>query len=70
MPKIDGGDVASKIREDWSLQRTPIVFLTAIVSNKEANSSHLIGGFPFLSKPISLENLIKCIEENLPKEKA
>ena len=70
MPKIDGGDVASKIREDWSLHRTPIVFLTAIVSNKEANSSHLIGGFPFLSKPISLENLIKCIEENLPKEKA
>ena len=69
MPKVDGGDVASKIREDWSLQRTPIVFLTAIVSNKEAHSSQLIGGFPFLAKPISLDKLIKCIEENLPKEK-
>ena len=67
MPKIDGGDVASKIREDLNLRRVPIVFLTAIVSNKEADSSHLIGGFPFLAKPVSLANLVKCIEENLPK---
>ena len=68
MPKIDGGDVASKIRADWSLRTTPIVFLTAIVSYKEAHSSNLIGGFPFLAKPVSLENLIRCIEEHLPPE--
>ena len=68
MPKIDGGDVASKIKADWSLTKTPIVFLTAIVSNKEAHSSNLIGGFPFLAKPVSLDNLIKCIEEHLPQE--
>ncbi|MEI8343063.1 MAG: response regulator, partial [Verrucomicrobiota bacterium] len=70
MPKIDGGDVASKIKADWSLVNTPIIFLTAIVSNKEAHSSNLIGGFPFLAKPVSLDNLIKCIEEHLPSEAA
>jgi len=68
MPKIDGGDVASKIKADWHLKHIPIVFLTAIVSNKEAVSSDLIGGFPFLSKPVSLENLIHCIREHLPQE--
>jgi CheY-like chemotaxis protein len=70
MPKIDGGDVASKIKADWSLANTPIIFLTAIVSNKEAHSSNLIGGFPFLAKPVSLDNLIQCIEEHLPPEPA
>ena len=68
MPKIDGGDVASKIKADWSLGSVPIVFLTAIVSNKEAHSSDLIGGFPFLAKPVSLDNLIRCIEEHLLHE--
>ena len=64
MPKIDGGDVASKLRADPLLRKTPIVFLTAIVSKKEAQSGEL-GGFPFLAKPVSLENLIQCIKENL-----
>jgi CheY-like chemotaxis protein len=66
MPKIDGGDVASKIKADPSLSEIPIIFLTAIVSKKEAVSSDLIGGFPFLAKPVSLETLIHCIEEHLP----
>ena len=66
MPKIDGGDVASQIRNDPSLKNTRIVFLTAIVSKKEAGAGELIGGFPFLSKPVTLEDLIQCIEENLP----
>lgn len=65
MPKIDGGEVAAQIKSDPLLKNTRIVFLTAIVSKKEAASGGLIGGFPFLSKPITLEGLIECIEENL-----
>jgi CheY-like chemotaxis protein len=66
MPKIDGGDVASQLKADPSLKATKIVFLTAIVSKKEATQgSGLIGGFPFLSKPVSLDALRACIEENL-----
>lgn len=63
MPKIDGGDVAQKIRSDPLLRHVPIVFLTAIVSEKEGG--HLIGGFPFISKPVSLDALIACIEQQL-----
>ena len=65
MPKIDGGDVASQIKADWMLKDTKIVFLTAIVSKKEATGGGLIGGFPFISKPVSLDALRKCIEETL-----
>jgi two-component system, OmpR family, response regulator len=65
MPKIDGGDVASQLRADPMMRRTPIVFLTAIVSKQETQSGGLIGGFPFIAKPVSLEGLIKCIKDNL-----
>lgn len=66
MPKLDGGDVAAKIRADEELKHIPIIFLTAIVSNKEASSSELMGGFPFLAKPISLDRLIECIDKHVP----
>ena len=62
MPKIDGGDVAQQIRSDPSLAHVPIIFLTAIVSAKEGGQQ--IGGFPFLAKPVSLETIVRCIEEH------
>jgi len=63
MPKIDGGDVAQQIRSDPALAHVPIIFLTAIVSQKETNSE--IGGFPFLAKPVSLDAITQCIREHL-----
>jgi two-component system OmpR family response regulator len=63
MPKIDGGEVAQQIRSDPLLARIPIVFLTAIVSQRE--STHHFGGFPFLAKPVSIEAISNCIEEHL-----
>ena len=65
MPKVDGGDAVARIQKDPELAGIPIVFLTAIVSQKEAVPGGLIGGFPFLSKPVSLDALIACIKENL-----
>jgi CheY-like chemotaxis protein len=65
MPKIDGGDVAAKIKADPALRGAKIVFLTAIVSQRETHGED-IGGFPFLAKPVSMDDLIRCIEENLP----
>jgi CheY-like chemotaxis protein len=62
MPKIDGGDVAQQIRSDPMLAHVPIVFLTAIVSRKETKTE--IGGFPFLSKPVSLEAIKTCLAEH------
>lgn len=65
MPKIDGGDVAKQITSDPLLQHVPIIFLTAIVSEKEGG--HLIGGFPFISKPVSLQAITECIDKHLGK---
>src|SRR6185436_1332009 len=68
MPGMDGGDVAQNIRNDRNLKGTPIVFLTATVSPREAGSGGLqSGGSLFLGKPVTVENLIQCIHQHTPK---
>lgn len=64
MPKMDGGDVARQISGDPTLKETKIIFLTAIVSQKEAGAGG-IGGFPFMAKPVSLAALTDMIEKTL-----
>lgn len=66
MPGMDGGKVAEMIRNDKNLEDIPIVFLTAATTKKEVSSHDgIIGGRPFIAKPVSVEELISCIEKNL-----
>ncbi len=65
MPETDGGEVAAQIQADRELQRTPVIFLTALVTNSEAKAGLRIQGHPFLAKPINIPELINGIEENL-----
>lgn len=66
MPIMDGGDVAAQLRSDVLLRRIPIVFLTGIVSTKEAGDEpKLVGGYPFLHKPFNVAALEICIETHV-----
>ena len=66
MPDIDGGEVAFQVREDERTKDIPIVFLTAVAQASEVEDRRgSIGGFPFIAKPVSTENLIHVIEEHL-----
>ena len=68
MPGMDGGDVSKQIKRDRNLKGTPIVFLTATVSRREAGAGGLnSGGELFLAKPVSVESLIACINEHIRK---
>ena len=62
MPWKDGGDVARQIDADPQLQRTPIIFLTAL---GDARAGLRIQGHPVLAKPINVPELINRLEENL-----
>jgi putative two-component system response regulator len=70
MPETDGGEVVARIQSDPALHRTPIVFLTALVTKAEAQPGLRIQGHPFLAKPISIPDLITGVEENLPAHAA
>jgi CheY-like chemotaxis protein len=66
MPGMDGGGVAARIRADPLFRETPIIFLTAIVSNEETDGHEMISGAEtFLAKPVDIEELIWSIEERL-----
>jgi CheY-like chemotaxis protein len=67
MPKIDGGEVATQIQADRELHDTPIIFVTALVTQSEAKSGLQIQGHPFVAKPISIPELIDAIEKHLPE---
>jgi CheY-like chemotaxis protein len=66
MPGRDGGDVAAQIEADPELQRTPIIFLTALITKPETKTGLRIQGHPSFAKPINIPELINEIEENLP----
>jgi CheY-like chemotaxis protein len=66
MPEMDGATLAASIREEPTLRSVPIVFLTAIVSAKEAETTKTIGGLPCLAKPISKGKLMECINRYVP----
>jgi CheY-like chemotaxis protein len=62
----DGGDVAFTLRNDPQLRHIPIVFLTSIVSEREAQDGTAVrGAFHFLAKPARLERVIACIEKHI-----
>jgi CheY-like chemotaxis protein len=68
MPGMDGGDIAAKVQDDPLLRDTPIIFLTAIVSNEETDGHEMVSGdHPFLAKPVDMGELRKCIEEHIRK---
>ena len=67
MPQRDRGEVATQIEADPELQRTPIIFLTALVTKAEAaRAGFRIQGHPVVAKPVNISELIERIEENLP----
>jgi CheY-like chemotaxis protein len=66
MPDLEGSEVASRIKNDAETKDIPIVFLTAAATKEEVSSSGgIIGGHPFLAKPVSTQELIDCIDKNI-----
>ena len=63
MPDADGTEIAQKIKLDKSLTGIRIVFMTSLVEEGELDRSSLIGGFPFISKPVTGEVLLKSVKE-------
>jgi two-component system, cell cycle response regulator DivK len=66
IPEADGGEAAARIDADPTLHRTPVIFLTGLVTKAEAGSGLQIQGHRFLAEPISIPELIAGVEQNLP----
>ncbi len=67
MQDMSGDDVADLIKNDILLRKTPIVFLTGIVTKEEIEErGGTIGGYTYIAKPIlAMTELLDCIDANL-----
>ncbi|MFH1459848.1 MAG: response regulator [Candidatus Omnitrophota bacterium] len=65
---MDGSQVAYEIKNSDYGKDIPIVYISGIIKLGQEHSLHnYLGGFPLLSKPIAIADLINCIEENTNK---
>ena len=69
MKDMSGDGLADKIKGDPVLRKTPIVFLTGIVTTEEVKENGgVIGGYPYMAKPIlNMNDLLECIETHARK---
>ena len=66
MQDMEGGEVASQLKDDAVTRKIPIVFLTGVVKKEEVEKSDGdIGGYFFIAKPVSTEELINQIERSI-----
>jgi two-component system, OmpR family, response regulator len=66
MPQMEGGDVARGLRDDALLKRVPIIFLTALLTQKETRGEEVrVAGWDYLAKPVDLAELTRAIESHL-----
>ena len=67
MGDMSGDGLADKVKNDPQLRKTPIVFLTGIVTKEEVEASGgKIAGYPYIAKPIlAMCELLDCIDANI-----
>lgn len=64
MPGMSGSDIAAALKEDTATAGIPIVFLTAVITEKETSEAkNLVAGWPFVAKPVKIKELIKVINK-------
>ena len=66
MPDLDGGNLAARFQANPSWKDLPLVFLTAAVTREEVRARHgMVGGLPFLAKPVNLHEVLRCLGRHL-----
>ncbi|HEY7449892.1 MAG TPA: response regulator [Vicinamibacterales bacterium] len=69
MPDSDGATVAADIQSDPVLHGTPIVFLSALTSQRDTGQAlSRIDGHPFLAKPVDPDTVLAFIEKYASSE--
>jgi signal transduction histidine kinase/ligand-binding sensor domain-containing protein/HPt (histidine-containing phosphotransfer) domain-containing protein len=65
MPKVSGYEVCRKLREKYSVNELPVIFLTAKNQVVDLVESFSSGGNDYLTKPISKHELLSRVETHL-----
>jgi type IV pilus assembly protein PilB len=69
MPSMDGYTVCSNLQKDKETEFIPVIFLTALESDKDKAKAFSVGAVDYLVKPIKKEELISMIERHVKTRK-
>lgn len=63
MPGMDGGEVASVLKEDVQTKDTPIMFLSCLIPQEPQNKQPEVGGNHYMGKPYSPKELVNKVND-------
>jgi type IV pilus assembly protein PilB len=69
MPSMDGYTVCSYLQKEEETSLIPVIFLTALESDKDKAKAFSVGGVDYLVKPIKKESLLPIIEKHIKTRK-
>jgi two-component system sensor kinase len=69
MPKKSGYQVFDEIQNISSLKHIPFIFLTAKATSENVREGMILGADDYITKPFSIDSLMKSINSRLRKEK-
>jgi CheY-like chemotaxis protein len=69
MPDMDGLEATRRIRTDPGLAPIPIIALTALAMPGDRERCMEAGADDYLSKPVSLNGLVRTIEQQLARSR-
>ena len=70
MPDMDGLEATRRIRQDLGLCELPVIALTALAMAGDREKGIMAGVNEYVTKPVSLRELVKVIEAHLPMGRA
>lgn len=68
MPVMDGYEMLNALRENETLQTTPLIFLTAKVDRRDLREGMVRGADDYITKPFKSSELLEAIETQLRKK--
>lgn len=64
MPGVSGSEIAEHLAESPATKDIPIIFVTAIISGREAGSGESVrGNRVFFAKPVDVDRLMEKVKE-------
>ncbi len=66
MPEMDGTEVATRLANNLSTKNIPIAFVSVLAEKQDLeDKGGIIGGHPFISKPVNIKSLLASIDSLL-----
>ena len=66
LPKLNGYEVCTLLKQDTRYQHIPVVMLTAKVQEKDEQLGRACGAQAYLKKPVHIQTLLEQIRATLP----